>query len=364
MSLEALVAERKSRYSCREPWFERAAKAGHKPAMAEYANILTSEHGDVGSAIKLYQLSGTERSDADNYYYSLLMTISATDLDAVTSGIALMQDAIEKLKKSDYEYLRIAASFGHVLDLESHMKKTLDQNLNYSQRNFVLALLALGELENSLPEVIRAVEIGLDTREYLPIVRSSTIRRTASVIAEAIRNNKSYTEVLRANLSSKATSFGLAETNRTNKTQTTKTAVAVPANNTTPVPTDSERQAKTGYLAGATNAATGGLSTFTVDNSTGERDAVVRLYLGGRKPAARSVYVKLGEKFTAKSLMPGTYVMRYRFIGNVDTFEAEAPFVLNETMTEKGRRFSAVTVTLFKVLDGNMKSKIVSSDEF
>ena len=56
--------------------------------------------------------------------------------------------------------------------------------------------------------------------------------------------------------------------------------------------------------------------------------------------------------------------MRYRFIGNTDTFEAENPFVLSESATENGRRFSNVTVTLYKVRDGNMKSKKVSADEF
>ena len=71
------------------------------------------------------------------------------------------------------------------------------------------------------------------------------------------------------------------------------------ADATKPVPEnsnpDAEQQAKTGDLAGAPKATAGGLSTFAVDNSTGERDAVVRLYLGGKKPAARSVYIKLGE---------------------------------------------------------------------
>ena len=101
-----------------------------------------------------------------------------------------------------------------------------------------------------------------------------------------------------------------------------------------------------------------------MDNSTGDRDAIARLYLGGKKPAARSMYIKLGEKFTSKSLEPGTYTMRYRFIGSTDTFEAENPFALSESKTETGRRFSNVTVTLYKVRDGNMKSIKVSADEF
>ena len=56
--------------------------------------------------------------------------------------------------------------------------------------------------------------------------------------------------------------------------------------------------------------------------------------------------------------------MRYRFVGSDDTFEADKPFMLSETATESGRRFSNVTVTLYKVRDGNMTTKKVPAGEF
>lgn len=119
-----------------------------------------------------------------------------------------------------------------------------------------------------------------------------------------------------------------------------------------------------GYLPGGDKAAQGGLSSFTVDNIAGDRDATVRLYLSGKQPAARSFCVKRGEKFTAKSLRPGTYVMRYRFNGSVETFEAEKDFPISETQTEGGRRYSAVTVRLFKNTDGNLPTKTVAPEAF
>ena len=128
--------------------------------------------------------------------------------------------------------------------------------------------------------------------------------------------------------------------------------------------TDPERQSRSGYVPGAPRTANGGLSTFAVDNANGGRDAVVRLYFEGRKPPSRSFYVRQGEKFTARSLSPGMYVMRYRFIGDEETYEAEREFMLTEVETEGGRRFSSATVTLFTSTDGNLSTRRVPPEQF
>lgn len=127
---------------------------------------------------------------------------------------------------------------------------------------------------------------------------------------------------------------------------------------------DPESQSRTGYLKGTKQIAQGGLSTFKVDNTKGGGDAVVRLYRGGKKPSARSMFVKNGESFTAGAVAPGAYRLRYRYIGSVDTFEAEETFTLAETPTENGTRFSTVTVTLYKVANGNLSVKKVDASEF
>lgn len=57
---------------------------------------------------------------------------------------------------------------------------------------------------------------------------------------------------------------------------------------------DSERQERTGYVKGAYQQASDGLSNFSVDNQRGGRDAIARIYLNGAKPASRSIYVKVG----------------------------------------------------------------------
>ncbi len=120
----------------------------------------------------------------------------------------------------------------------------------------------------------------------------------------------------------------------------------------------------TGYLPGAPKLAEGGLSTFTVDNSSGDGDATVRLYLGGKKPAVRTFHVRKGEKFIAQSMSPGPYRMRYRLAASDDTYEANETFMVRETETDTVRRYSQITVTLYKVIAGNLRTSKVSKEDF
>lgn len=337
LGLEAI----ERRNACRGPWIKDAAVAGHKPAMADYANMLLSEQGNIELATQWFEAVGTERSNADNYQYGVLKALSAADLNTVASGVKIMWAALKEEKKS--EYPTTFTSFNDMLLLFSRMQKALAKAESYPRRNFATALLAQGELEGTVPETIKAMQTSIGMNFLETLARSPDIYRSATLVAEAVRANRPIGEVAQARPAEKLAPFSAK---------------------LDPQVRDPEQQAKTGYLAGTKNAASGGLSTFTVDNASGERDAIVRLYLGGKKPAVRNFYVKFGEKFTAKSLTPGTYAMRYRFVGNDDTFEADRPFLLSETATESGRRFSNVTVTLYKVRDGNMTTKKVPSEDF
>jgi len=131
-----------------------------------------------------------------------------------------------------------------------------------------------------------------------------------------------------------------------------------------PLARDAEKQAETGYLNGSPSPVAAGLSTFTVDNKSGSADALARIYLNGDKPAVRQIYIKTGEKFTANELAPGRYVLRYRFIGSSDTYEADKVFALEEIRDSEGITYSKVSVTLFTVTNGNMKVKRVPDEKF
>jgi hypothetical protein len=154
---------------------------------------------------------------------------------------------------------------------------------------------------------------------------------------------------------------------RVAQSQTGKTNTPTLSSNAlVPVPalTDRERQKSTGYVKGAPQAAMGGMSTFSIDNKQGSSDAIGRLYKNGAKPAVRSIYVKAGETFKAQSLIAGSYVFRYRFIGSDTTYEADQQINLSESQTETGTRYSTVTVTLFKEIGGNLPVKQVPADNF
>jgi len=129
-----------------------------------------------------------------------------------------------------------------------------------------------------------------------------------------------------------------------------------------PEAVDKDYRAKSGSLG--PQSATGGLSSFTVDNSQGDQDVVVRLYRDGKLPAVRSFIVKKGGTYMSEKIRAGNYVMRHRRIGSDTTYEADEVFRLAETPVEGGTRFSRMRVTIYKVNDGNLRTKEVPPDQF
>ena len=126
--------------------------------------------------------------------------------------------------------------------------------------------------------------------------------------------------------------------------------------------TDKDYRAKSGPIG--SQSALGGLSSFTVDNSQGDQDVVVRLYRDGKLPAVRSFLVKKEDTYTSGKITAGNYVMRHRLIGSDKTYEADEVFRLAETRIDGGIQYSRMRVTMFKVENGNLINKEVSSDMF
>ena len=340
--------------ACKRRWISRAAEAGNKSAMADFASILLTEEGKIVEAKKWYEAADSERSNLQNYEYGLAQAIAANDVDVLFRGAKMMWQAVQEDKGSKDRRINATSNGAHSV-IRATEKAVAGSGKSDERRNLAIALLVQAELADVMQETLKEVRIQdyletyADSRKVLrmdslgALIKSPSNVQTASLIAEAIRNNRLYV--------SSASPLG-------SKTFAAGQGVAASSQ------PDPEQQPRSGYLPGAQQAVGGGLSTFTVDNGKGGRDSVVRLYPDGKKPAARSFYIKHGDKFTAKSLLPGTYVMRYRFIGSDDTFEAEQRFVLTETKTEDGRRFSNVTVTLFQERDGNLSTRKVPPEEF
>lgn len=120
-----------------------------------------------------------------------------------------------------------------------------------------------------------------------------------------------------------------------------------------------------GYVNGYKRLHTNGLSTVTVDNSRNDSDVFVKLVsLGGAKAyPVRQFYIPAFGKFTAKKVTAGSYDIRYRDLKNGALSRSEE-FDLAEKETQTGTQFSNISMTLYKVANGNMQTYGLSEAEF
>ena len=120
-----------------------------------------------------------------------------------------------------------------------------------------------------------------------------------------------------------------------------------------------------GYVKGYPRKATSGLSTLTVDNTGNDTDVFVKLFdLNAPHPSAvRVFFLKAGGKFGVKDIRVGTYDVRYRSLNSGYLAKSEK-FELTEREEERGIRYSNISMTLYKVLNGNMQTYSISEDDF
>ena len=119
------------------------------------------------------------------------------------------------------------------------------------------------------------------------------------------------------------------------------------------------------YLSGLPRANFGGLSSVTIDNSRNESDVFVKLVsLDG--PAAHPVrffFIPAHSRFTVEKVTAGTYDVRYRDLSQGSLARSEE-FSVKETETLDGTRYSNITMTLYKIRNGNMRTFNLAEDEF
>jgi hypothetical protein len=120
-----------------------------------------------------------------------------------------------------------------------------------------------------------------------------------------------------------------------------------------------------GYVEGYVLAATGGLSTVTVDNAQNDSAVFVKLVSidGPTLYPVRQFYIPAHDTFTLLEVRQGTYDVRYRDLSSGGLSKSE-PFTLEEIGTETGTRYSNLTMTLYKVRNGNMKTFPIAEGEF
>lgn len=120
-----------------------------------------------------------------------------------------------------------------------------------------------------------------------------------------------------------------------------------------------------GYVKGYQQLHTAGLSTVTVDNSRNDSEVFVKLVSLDSAQAypVRQFYIPAFASFTLKQVTAGSYDIRYRDLGTGGLSRSEA-ITLSEVHTDEGAQYSNLTMTLYKVKNGNMKTYGLSDAEF
>ena len=120
-----------------------------------------------------------------------------------------------------------------------------------------------------------------------------------------------------------------------------------------------------GYVQGYDRLNTAGLSSVTIDNSSNDSDVFVKLvYLGGPEAyPVRQFYIPKFAQFELSNVSAGTYDIRYRDLDSGGLSRSDS-FQLEELSTGNGTQYSQVTMTLYKVANGNMQTHGLAESEF
>lgn len=119
------------------------------------------------------------------------------------------------------------------------------------------------------------------------------------------------------------------------------------------------------YVGGFKQLHADGLSMVTVDNSRNDSDVFVKLVSLDSSQAypVRQFFIPAFSSFKLNKITAGSYDIRYRDLGNGGLSRSEA-FNLEEIRTYDGVQYSNITMTLYKVQNGNMQTYGLSEAEF
>lgn len=120
-----------------------------------------------------------------------------------------------------------------------------------------------------------------------------------------------------------------------------------------------------GYVGGYQIQAQGGLSTVTIDNSRNSSDVFLKLFWlsANETIPARMCYIPAYSRFTFSSVMTGRYDVRYKDLDTGGLSKTEE-FILEEKKTYNGTTYSTMTLTLYKVANGNMTTVAIDESQF
>lgn len=122
---------------------------------------------------------------------------------------------------------------------------------------------------------------------------------------------------------------------------------------------------KSGYLRGYDLKNDDGYSTLTINNLKNENDFYVKLTTSSptETKTVRHLLLKARERFSLKNLSPGNYQIMYLDLDSGHITKSQE-FKVTETNEGDGIRYSNMSITLFRVRNGNFKSEAIGLDEF
>ena len=119
------------------------------------------------------------------------------------------------------------------------------------------------------------------------------------------------------------------------------------------------------HLDGYPKLNTDGLSTITVDNTQNDSDIFGKLYYLdiGEPKAVRYFFIPAHGGLILRDVTKGYYDIRYKDLDTEQIAKSE-PFEVHEIESYDGTQFSTITMTLYKVANGNMQTTNISESEF
>ena len=119
------------------------------------------------------------------------------------------------------------------------------------------------------------------------------------------------------------------------------------------------------YVRGYQRLNSNGYGSVTVDNSRSDSDVFVKLYSlsGGQPRPARVFFIPAYGRFNAAGMAAGRYDVRYRDLTNGRLARSEA-FELEERHSDRGVEYQEMTLTLYKVRDGNTRTYPLAESQF
>lgn len=120
------------------------------------------------------------------------------------------------------------------------------------------------------------------------------------------------------------------------------------------------------YLVGGNRQQLDGLSSVTVDNGQSDSDVHGKLFWvmdAGTVVPVREFFIPRGATFVLSDIAAGNYEIRYRDL-SAGSISKSAAFELTEVENRRGTTYSKVSLTLYKIRNGNMKFQQIGEDEF